>query len=69
MMRLRTVEGPSAMEEAAKPLPFGPGVTDGLGEGTRLEIWGTTWNDGEDFIEFRVYGGDECLSTVRVVGF
>ena len=69
MICLRLVEGQAAVQEAQKPLPFGPGLTDGLDRITRVEIWGTTWDDGEDFTEFRVYAGDECRATVRVAGY
>ncbi len=57
MTYLRTVDGPQTVDEARKSLPFDPEPTEGLAEVTRLEIWATMWDDGEDFTEFRVCAG------------
>ena len=69
MIHLRSVEGPTAIHEAAKPLPFGPGLAGHLDGVTWLEIWGTGWKDAEDYTEFRVYAGNDLLHTIRAAGY
>lgn len=58
-------------EHALTPPPFGPGFGNGqVKTATRMEIWGTNFNDpGPDFTEFRLFKGSVFLASRRLNGY
>jgi len=62
--------GSAAVEQAAMLPPFGPGLSPALAERTtQLECWVTTFDQPEDFVEYRAWAGITPLATRRVAGY
>jgi hypothetical protein len=68
MHLLRTETNPANMTE---PKPFGFGFTESeVVEASRMEVWGTSFTDTEEYTEARLFDGDGAMfRTSRVEGY
>lgn len=71
MRKLVQLNGEELVETAIAQEPFGPGFPISMVENaSRLDVWTSCWEDeNEDFTEFRLYRGEELVSTKRVLGY
>ncbi|WP_139061480.1 hypothetical protein [Sulfobacillus thermosulfidooxidans] len=66
----RITEDPAWRYAVTQDPPFGPGGTlADCNGGDALEIWGSTWDDSEDWVEFRVMAGTTVIRSWRFSGF
>lgn len=50
--------------------PMGPGFTpDELAEATCLEVWGTTFDEDPERVEFRLYRNSDVLGIAVIPGY
>ena len=62
--------GSKAAEQAAILPPLGPGFAPAIAQRTtQLECWITTFDQPEDFVEFRAWEGTTPLATRRFRGY
>lgn len=73
MHLIHTAPKSALISEALEPAPFGPGFSmDDLLhiQVDRMEVWGTSFTDDEEYCEFRLLNeAGEVLKTKRVEGY
>lgn len=71
MILLRRIsQSADILAAGATPPPFGPAFPpDVLRQADALEVWGTTFDDPEDYTEFHLLKADIIVATERIAGY
>ncbi len=70
MYRMQIVTGQNLISAATELPPFGPGFSsDAAATADALEVWGSSFEDAEDWVEYRLIKGDHVIAVRRYAGY
>ena len=69
-LQFKMIDTQEIIDEATRSVPFGPGFSRELAvQADKMEVWCSSFDDKDEFCEFKLYKKDQVIAKRRIDGY